>query len=540
MRHRVKFPIFNARSTSSLLSSPVCSMILVFLTAFFNVFDRMVNLMSRKRRPACWSQCVRRQPSRQPPAVLKEEIAREVESTLPEDVGCQFPPSSARYVSSAGWLFAPHRTNHHTPWPSADLPRRSIEGRSATSMFASKSIPRTFQRLPTEIHFKIATYLPDYTIQLLAESDKFDESLRQIYERSDPRGERLEWGRLSHEERCIWYELHTRDIFQRTLFPLELAGLSDTTRMVWDVAKFYCYCCKEVVGLPHFPIRQMVDSIHNRTGMSKITDRKCFAYVMPVQLWTDTVITWERLQEARKELRRPEQHRAVRVLNWNCHPTCHTTKGLCTHKSKLLPSTLDTLTLHRVFPNKVEARAEYFVDLYKPLRFRTANASLIVDLVNEKQPYICPHLDLTQVLHRFMASHPVNFGGQPPSHDPVHTLAEVMVRAMEKKPWEPTPEHRHFIRPLCKIKEQSIWCGFKGNKCRTEVTLQRFRDNERWTVGWMRDLVRLKVVRKWRVDRGTRDKEWQAQNGTSAMASVVVKRKGCEAPRCSLELSPVE
>ncbi|KAJ4331947.1 hypothetical protein N0V87_008751 [Didymella glomerata] len=186
----------------------------------------------------------------------------------------------------------------------------------------------------------------------------------------------------------------------------------------------------------------------------------------------------------------------------------------------------NTLTLHRVFPNKVEARAEYFVDLYKPLRFRTANASLIVDLVNEKQPYICPHLDLTQVLHRFMASHPVNFGGQPPSHDPVHTLAEVMVRAMEKKPWEPTPEHRHFIRPLCKIKEQSIWCGFKGNKCRTEVTLQRFRDNERWTVGWMRDLVRLKVVRKWRVDRGTRDKEWQAQNGTSAMASVVVKRKG--------------
>lgn len=41
----------------------------------------------------------------------------------------------------------------------------------------------------------------------------------------------------------------------------------------------------------------------------------------------------------------------------------------------------------------------------------------------------------------------------------------------------------------------------------------------------MRDLVRFKVVRKWRVDRGTSDEEWQAQNGTSCPANDVVRKK---------------
>ncbi|KAF3051614.1 hypothetical protein E8E11_005286 [Didymella keratinophila] len=274
--------------------------------------------------------------------------------------------------------------------------------------------------------------------------------------------------------------------------------------------------------------------------MSKITERKCFAKIMPVQLWQNSVVTWERLQEERKELRRPDRHRTVRVLDWSCHPGCHTTEELCTHKSKWLPSTLDTLTLHRVFPDRVEARAECFINLYEPLRFRTANASDIIDLVNEKQPYICPHLDLTNILPVLMASHPINFHGQTPSYDSAMTLAEVMVLAMENKPWEPRPAYRRSDKALCKIKEQSILCGFKGNKCRTVVTLQRFRDNERWSVGWMRDLVRLRVVRKWRVDRGTKDEEWQAQNGASAEVEraerAARKKKGCEAPRNSLEL----
>jgi hypothetical protein len=48
------------------------------------------------------------------------------------------------------------------------------------------------------------------------------------------------------------------------------------------------------------------------------------------------------------------------------------------------------------------------------------------------------------------------------------------------------------------------------------------------------------VVKKWRVDRGTRDKEWQAQKGASAKEErakeMAAKNKGTEAPRNSLEL----
>lgn len=334
-----------------------------------------------------------------------------------------------------------------------------------------------------------------------------------------------------YKECCIWYELHSRDSFERMSYPPELAGLSDTARMAWDCAKFYCYCCKELVGLPHFPIRQVLESITNRTEMSKITKRECFAHVTPVQLWGNSVVTWERLQEVRKKLRRLDRHRAVRVLDWDCHSTCYTISELHTDNSKLPPSTPDTLTLHRVFPDRVEARAEYFVDLYKPLRFRAANASIIIDLVDEKQPYICPHLDLTKVLHRLMVYKPINFGSSGPSHDPTQTVVEVMLLAMERIPWGSSHNavHTHPNNSLCKIKGQSIWCGFEGNKCRTEITLQRLRDNQRWSMDCMRDSVRLKVVRKWRIDCETGNEEWQTQNGTSAMAkSMVVKRKGFE------------
>lgn len=418
----------------------------------------MVALLSRKRRPARWSDRVGRQSSKQLPPALKEKIVGKVEPALFEDTACQFQPSLARYVGSAGWLFISHHASCRTLRPVVDLPGGSTEGKLATITISPRSFPRNFQNLPTEIHFQIASYLPNYTILLLTESDKLGERLRQIYRLVDPSGERLVFSKLSHEERCIWYELHTRDGFEKTPYPLDVANLGDATRKVWNCAKFHCYCCKKVVGLSHFPNSQMLENTKNRTGMSKITERKCFPYVMPVQLWEESVITWGQLQEARNELRRPERQRAVRDLDWYCHPTCHITGELRTYAPRLSQSTVDTLTLHRVFPNKVETRAEYFINLYEPMRFRAANASVIIDVVEVKKPYICPHLNLMDVLHRLMASDPIDFGSlqdAPPNR--TQTVAEVMVVAMEKAPWLPTPELRRSNRPLCKVKENSIW-----------------------------------------------------------------------------------
>lgn len=388
-------------------------------------------------------------------------------------------------------------------------------------MLQSKSNARTFESLPTEIHFEIAKHLPDYAVYLLARSESLGKNLRQIYLNADPSGERLEACRLSYEEHLIWCELRSRDLFERTPYPLEVAGLDDMTKSVWECARFYCFCCKQLVGLAHFPVKQMLESKEKRNGMSKITERKCFAHVMPVQLWGDRTVTWERLQETREQLGHPNRRKVY--THWDCHYTHRTTDDLRTNKSKLLLSTLDTLSVHKLFPNRIEARAEYFIDLCKPLRHRGANASIIIDLVNEKSPYICPHMDLTKILPRLMASDPINFSNRPIAHDPASTVVEVMVRAMEQKAWEPDP-NAPSSRLLCKVKEQAIWCGFKGDKCRTSVMLQRFRDNKHWSVGRMRDLVRIKVVRKWRVDRGTGDEEWQAQNGVSALAKSVVVR----------------
>jgi hypothetical protein len=210
----------------------------------------------------------------------------------------------------------------------------------------------------------------------------------RCYERADPSGQRLEFANLSYKEQCISVELRTRDLSQRTPFPLKLANSSRDLRNIQNDVKFYCYCCKEVVGLHHFPLREMLASIHDRTGMSEIFERKCFTQAMPVHLWKDSVVTWERLQEERKELRRPGRHRQIRVLDWKCYPDCHTAEELCTHKSKSRPSSLDTLTLHRVFPDRVEARAEYFINLYEPLRFRTASVATAIELVKEQRPCI--------------------------------------------------------------------------------------------------------------------------------------------------------
>lgn len=214
----------------------------------------------------------------------------------------------------------------------------------------------------------------------------------------------------------------------------------------------------------------------------------------------------------------------------HCHCTHGATEDLCARRSKLLPSTSDTLSVHQFSPNKIEAKAEYFIELYKPLRHRGASAFIDVDLVNEESPCSCPHMDLTKILPRLMASDPINFSNRLIAHDPASAVAEVIVCAMEQKPWEPDPDATS-CRLLCKVKEQAIWCRFKGDKFRTSVTLQQFGDNEHWSVGWMRDLVKIKVVRQWRVARGTAEVEWQAQNGISVLAKSVVVRsiggKGC-------------
>ena len=150
-------PQSSMHNVPSISFSPVWSMMLLFFKALLDVFGRMVALLVRKLTAARWGDRVRRQPSEGSPTVLKKKILDEVEPVLFEDVDCQFPPSSARYVSSAGWLFAPHQAAYCTPRPAADLFAKQIEIKSATSIFPARRSPRTFQSLPTEIHFQIAT-----------------------------------------------------------------------------------------------------------------------------------------------------------------------------------------------------------------------------------------------------------------------------------------------------------------------------------------------------------------------------------------------
>lgn len=354
------------------------------------------------------------------------------------------------------------------------------------------SIPTTFQDLPIEIHFQVAAYLPDHAINVLSNSDKFSKRLRDTYRNVDPREKRNELWNLSYEDISIYRELCSRDLFEATPYPQE--ALSELNRLIWSASSFYCFCCKESVGPAHFPMKEMLESVNKRTGMSKITDRQCFARITPVQLREKRVVTWDQLREVRAGM---GPHNPCVTMLWDF---LYTSKWPWTGKTKSVRYTRapDRLALNRLLPAKYEATAEYHMDLYTPLRFRAANASTITDLVRQNPPYICPHLSLANLLPRLMASKPIDFRPETLAHDPHLTVAELLVQALDRKPWTPDPDlsHRRPDKPLRKIKEQAIGCGFKAGLCRTSVTLQRYRDNKRWSVGWMRDLVRLKVERK--------------------------------------------
>jgi hypothetical protein len=524
VQHRVQFQIPTTPTYLFFHLRLILSMFLVCPAFFSYVFVVVtVVLMCCKRKPISRGERTTRLPIKDIPVTLKAQIVEKVDLGLFKDADCRFPPCSATYMSSVGWLFVPHQIpaqpSYQTSHWATPFLNESIQEKSTLS---KNSIQKTFQCLPTEIHFHIAAHLPDHAIVLLAHSNELTEGIRQAYNKADPRGKRSEVRNLSYESVRIWRELRTRDVFERTPYPLEITGFSESAREIWEIweaSNFYCFCCKESVGLAHFPIKQMLESVSNRTGMNKITDRKCFAHLTPVQLWANRLVTWERLQEAREELRLPD---VWKLLHWDFN---HTTKSLRAGKHKRPLSPPNTLILHRILPDEVEAKAKYFVDLYKPLRFRAANTSTIVNLVKENPPYICPHLDLARLFDQLMAYKPIIFHPQMRTHDPALTVAEALVRAMERKTWSTDPDA--FPQgSQCKVKEQAIWCGFKEDGCRTRVSLQRFRDRERWTVGWMRDLVRLKVVRQWRVDRGTGGAEWQAQNGVSVKAKYVVGMKG--------------
>lgn len=485
----------------------------------------MAALVCRKRKSTLGGDTLDKQSIASVTTALELDVARRVGSSVFQEADCQLTPCLAQYISSVGWLFAPHKALHLAPQQThhlvTDLSEESTQEEPIVPMLAVDRIPTTFQSLPTEIHFRIAAYLPGHAIIIIVGSDKFSESLRQIYKTADPGGRKNELYHLSFKDFSIYRELYSRDLFEATLSPRVVEGLGQLARDIWSASRFYCTCCKALVGPTHFPMKEMLESVNNRTGLSKITNRLCSAQVTPVQLWGNRAISWDQLQEAQGLLRQPD--RSVTVL-WDFHIQ---SPWLLAGKTKLYMSPADTLTLDYVFPSKLEATAKYFIDLCTPLRFRSANASTITHLVQQNCPYICPHLDLATLFGRNMASRPIDCRPETGSHNPKLTVAQVLVQALDQKPWSPDPDspHRRLDRPLRKVKEQAVWCGFKTGPCRSSVTLQRFRDNERWSVGWMRDLVRLKVVRKWRVDRGTGDGEWQAQNGVNGMVESVSEKE---------------
>lgn len=174
----------------------------------------------------------------------------------------------------------------------------------------------------------------------------------------------------------------------------------------------------------------------------------------------------------------------------------------------------------------IEATAEYYIDLYPLFRLLVTDGVSVRAYLAQKQAYICPHLDLVDLLSRPMATNPIDFRPNNPTYAPNATVADVLCKTLEAAPWRADPSapfHRRQGKPQRRIKEQTIWCGFKGDKCRTAVSLQRFRDSSgENSVGglWgLSDLCRIKVVRRWRVDCGTGEEEWRAQNGVSVPAA---------------------
>lgn len=451
------------------------------------------------------------------------------ETNLDEDATSRSLASLRQFIKPASWLVTSTKTE---PCKDSGVCFSTAQPESPTQTAKAKAKPTKFHDLPTEIHFRIATYLPDHALHIVAKYG-YSERIRRVYQAADPRSVRLDIRRLSFEERSIYNELYMRDNFEATPLPRPMS--SPYYRGIWASTMFHCWGCHESVGCAHFPLKEMEESRERRTGMSKITERQCFARITPVELWDKRVTTWDELQQAWHDM----DDDAISSTILSDHVLDRQKSGKTKSRTKPdrhtdIPNTLKltnldfaaTLSHMSARHLGVEATAEYYIDLYPLFRLLVTDGPSVRAYIAQKRPYMCPHLDLVALMSRPMSTNPIDFRPNNPSYAAHATVADVLCKALEAAPWHADPDapyRRRRDEPQRRIKEQTIWCGFKGNKCRTAVSLQRFRDSSREnSVGglWgLSDLCRIKVVRKWRVDCGTGEEEWRAQNGVSVPAA---------------------
>ncbi|KAJ8105153.1 hypothetical protein OPT61_g10351 [Boeremia exigua] len=102
-----------------------------------------------------------------------------------------------RHITPAGWLFMSY--NKMTCI-------RTEESSSVAR--ATRLKPVTFNSLPVEIHFHIATYLPDHALKIIARYCR-NARLRCIYRSADPQGLRTDTSYLLDHEASIYHELRS-------------------------------------------------------------------------------------------------------------------------------------------------------------------------------------------------------------------------------------------------------------------------------------------------------------------------------------------
>lgn len=396
-----------------------------------------------------------------------------------------------------------------------------------TKILGEEESPATFLSLPTEIHFRIAHFLPDHALHILG-NYRYSARLRYIYRNADPHGCRNSILHLSDHDYSIYQELKERDAFDQTGYPQN--PQRPLSRIVWSRTPFHCLSCNKTVLACHFPKTEMEKSMQSRTGMSRIIERQCFAELTPVKLWDDRIVSWSWLQEVWAKMDpSANSHAPVLVDNTavrhggnHCHNRSPTIRRYTSKPDTLTLRDLDHTQIptwiaplnanERVFG--VEATAEYYIDLYTQFRWLKIDASEVATTIKQKQPYLCPHFDLGRLMYQPMSRFPLSVRPAGPGPlEPGVRVVDLLVGYLNKHAWAATGMHTNRLASM--VKGQDIQCGRPG--CRTRITIQRYRDcagEEFWSL--LKDLVRLKVVRKWRIDRGTGDAEWQAQNGTTA------------------------
>lgn len=431
------------------------------------------------------------------------------------------PCTSTQHRDHVGWLFESSDKSTYTP-----RERGKSEGpaRHAPSMYKASA---TFQSLPTEIHFRIAAFLPDHALHVLARL-KYSARLRNVYKKADPQAIRTQWRNLSGFDKSVLQELLLRDAFEKTC---KADNPSITANKgVWSKTCFHCLSCNRRVLPTHFPKSEIFESVHGRTGMDKIIDRKCHAELRAVTLWDGKTITWSQLREVWADMD-PYMVLPPIFRDYAYYKRKSTKEALETGRYSREGNELRLRDLDHARASwtgysgrslrqlGVEATAEYYADLYTLLRFQSIDANTIVSKIQQSRLYVCPHFDLARLVTRRMSEEAVDFRPSGPGpYKAKDRIIDHLVRQLDRLEWR-----EFFIRgrglgmrsdiAMPKIKEQTLCCGFRNERCQTSVTMQRLRDED--TTAWLRDLVRLKVVRRWRIDRGTGDESWQAQNGTS-------------------------